>query len=168
MVPSCLLFFHINYSMYQGDLAKGSTTESLVCLISWKKFAVCYGKGNQCCNKFSDSYVWQPFHMLLQNWKRSLWELYLDLPLANGRIYERKSYQNCSSPSDLYLYYLRAAKSRTEKWQSTYSFKVYKVFYDATCSTQYSWQELTLMANQQIWVARRWTWFLCREGALVY
>lgn len=166
MVPSCLLFLHINYCIYQGDLAKEMIIESSVCLISWIKFAVCYRKGNQCCNKFSDSCLWHSLHMLLQNWKRSLWELYLDLPRAKGRTYERKSHQNCSSLSDFYTHHLMPAKSGTWKWQSTYSFNVYKVFCNATCSSQCSWQELTLMENQQIGVAQRGTWFLCKEGAL--
>lgn len=37
----------------------------------------------------------------------------MDLPVANGRIYEGKSHQNSSLLSDFYLYYTAAAKRRT-------------------------------------------------------
>ena len=104
-------------------------------LISWIKFAVCYGKGNWCCSKLSSSCVRYPLHRKkewLQNWNRSLWELYLDLPLANGRTWERKSHQNGSSLSD--LHHVMPAKSRTQhnsrlgrtwKWQSTLAYRKY-------------------------------------------
>lgn len=135
-----------------GRFSQRSTNWKLS-LISWIKFAVCYEKGNQCCRNFSSSNIWYPLHrkeVWLQNWNRSLWELYLDLSLANGRTYERKKHRNCSSLSDFYTHHVMPAKSRkqnnsklgrTWKWQSTCSFNVCKVFCSITCNsaTDTSW-----------------------------